>query len=830
MPRPVSLRPRPALVLVALLTFTGTALDASENPFIKTGFPTGRDTQSIFPYEHVEPASGALVLAVTDLALPGNAGLGLVVQRTYNSKIHPGFGEGDLDLEERSWVGIGWRLHFGRVIAPDSQEAGATQIEMSDGSRHPLYHTSAFPEGWMTRGFWRYDKSSHTLRLPNGLIYVFGHVAAPNGQLDAVRYVTEIRDPYNNRLTFTYFAAPGPTDGVASVTQHIDSWQTRTITFTYDPLTNLLATMSFLGRTWTYEYVPSNVTGHHWLRAVVPPGNPPSSQIRWSFEYSSVLSGGELNRLTAPAGGVIEFDYATVNRVVNQRTEPTRVVTARRTSGTDVTLGTWTFAYDQGAAQNETVVTTPCGVIRYRYHGVGTAGPFNAWRTGLLAERRVMEADGTVREVESLTWVASEAISPDPIPGESDGTWGDAAVYNALLTERATTRGPQAWSTTFTYRTGSFNDYGRTWKVNEYREGGAQSKLTEYTYGTGFSVYLLDRVTRTDQWFGGSMPGGADPSFATATYDPATGFLLSQTAGGVTTTYEKNAQGNVSAVIDGLAKRTELDYEWSLPRVIRAPLTTVTRSINADGTVASETIGGLTTSYGYDALMRVTHLDPPGSEAQSATTTIYYDNFHGRHVKTWRGAPGSPESVEVADAFGRPIKMIAHTGVTQEIGRDACGRVTGVSVPYTPPGDTWVPSTVTSYDALGRVTQVSAPAPAQGEPASVTTLVYTGIDVTVTDAKNHATTFDYDAWGGPAGAELARVIDADGRPRPTPTTARGSSPARSGRASTAAGPPARGSTTRTASSRATRSLRAARRRIPTTPPGTSRRSPTLAAG
>ena len=36
------------------------------------------------------------------------------------------------------------------------------------------------------------------------------------------------------------------------------------------------------------------------------------------------------------------------------------------------------------------------------------------------------------------------------------------------------------------------------------------------------------------------------------------------------------------------------------------PLTTVSRSINPDGTVASETIGGRETIFQYDALQRVT--------------------------------------------------------------------------------------------------------------------------------------------------------------------------------------------------------------------------------
>jgi hypothetical protein len=117
------------------------------SPFIQAGFIAGRDLHTVFPYEHVDPASGGLVLVQTDLVLPGNAGFDLVIARTYSSKVHPRYEAGDLTVEERSWVGVGWRLHFGRVIRPDATGPGETVIETGDGARQPLFRTTAFPEG-----------------------------------------------------------------------------------------------------------------------------------------------------------------------------------------------------------------------------------------------------------------------------------------------------------------------------------------------------------------------------------------------------------------------------------------------------------------------------------------------------------------------------------------------------------------------------------------------------------------------------------------------------------------------------------------------------------
>jgi hypothetical protein len=108
-----------------------------------------------------------------------------------------------------------------------------TVIEMGDGSRHAL--RAGIGGGWITTDFWLYGKTTHTLKLPNGLVYQFDRNVFLNTQLGNARYVTEIHDPFNNRLTFTYFDASEPPDGVQTIHQDLGWGQTRDVTFTYDP-------------------------------------------------------------------------------------------------------------------------------------------------------------------------------------------------------------------------------------------------------------------------------------------------------------------------------------------------------------------------------------------------------------------------------------------------------------------------------------------------------------------------------------------------------------------------------------------------------------------
>ena len=68
-----------------------------------------RDYVNQHPNERIDPFTGKLQYHFTDLFIPGNGGLDIVVQRSYNSLNE------SLDVET-SPVGLGWTMHFWRVL------------------------------------------------------------------------------------------------------------------------------------------------------------------------------------------------------------------------------------------------------------------------------------------------------------------------------------------------------------------------------------------------------------------------------------------------------------------------------------------------------------------------------------------------------------------------------------------------------------------------------------------------------------------------------------------------------------------------------------------
>lgn len=714
-------RVRRVLAIVCLLAggASATAL-AQVLPFDEKGTSNRRESFSALPYEHIDPMTGNLLLTFTDLELPGNAGFNLRIQRTFNSKIFPFYHAGaNQTLEERSWVGVGWRMHLGRVLE--------REIEMPDGSRHQLFNSLERPGSRVTRDYWLYNPATRVLEMPNGLVYTFGHAANMGMVLGTVYYVTEIRDPFNNRITVDYVTSPGPADGIAFIRQYLGS-QMREVRFGYDPVTNTMSGMAFLDSVWTYQHVMSG-TVPRLTRATPPIGT------SWEYEYSNGSPAHELTRMTTPYGGIISFGYADSTRQVGASPYLSRVVTSRAVSGRELPAGTWTFEYGQGTAQDLSIVNAPCGRTVYRYLGVGTGPSLRAWQIGLLAERTVYQGAADL-QTERFEWQASVPLSNDSIPGGPNGEWADTQVFVPLLTREEVRRDAQSWNTYREYATTNYNDYGRPFRMDEQ---GELRRITTRTFQYGFTPRLIDRLASEQRQV------GTETATSSWTYTAATGFQTGETISGITTTFEATGEGNILAQTDAHGHRTSFTYAWGVRANTQTPLYLIERTINPEGTVASELRGGFTTRWEYDALFRLRLVRP-------VVGNLEYHRYDDVTNLWYRVERGNAQTEERFDGFGRLSRASTGAGVTRTIGYDACGRTTYSSYPF----QTGVTERGVNrqFDALSRPTRITH------ADTTFRRMTYTGLDWVEYDENNQAISYNASTFGSPSSMRLMEVVDS----------------------------------------------------------------------
>lgn len=267
-----------ACVATCLLLALPASLTAqSGHPvFDARGFQDNRDYFSQFPFENIDTLSGGLVLTFTDLVLPGHAGFDVRFERTYNSK----------DAGRPAWTfglsGLVMEVFdTGHIPQPGDQGRYEPRLRTGDGAEHSTIWVAGPGDNyrWVITGrFWKYDRSERKAYLPDGRVLSF----------DGNRQLAEVVDPYGNRVTLTREPQ------TLRVVQHLGDGQSREVVLHYQAGSPLPSSMTYLGRTWTYDYTPGFRAPQ--LEWVTPPVGPV-----WQFEYTA----DELTRVHTPSGGEI---------------------------------------------------------------------------------------------------------------------------------------------------------------------------------------------------------------------------------------------------------------------------------------------------------------------------------------------------------------------------------------------------------------------------------------------------------------------------------------------------------------------------------------------
>ena len=643
------MRPARGLVVLVLVLPWLVAAARADEVFDARGFNRNRDFFSQLPYEHIDPLTGNLLLTFVDLELPGNAGLDLRLQRTYNSKILPNYPFGILDAD--SWAGVGWSFHLGRVRTGPADDPIA--VEMPDGSSHKLFPNFVGDSAkHVTRDYWIYDRNANPpqLKLTNGVVYTFGKVVV-FGSGNHYRYPTLIQDPFGNRIEITYASVAEAPDAFLKITQYLSASQKREITFATETsgARTRLRSMTFLGRTWTYSYAASSEADKSLLTSVKPPIGP-----SWGYGYTtSGAVQNELVSVTTPNGGTISYTYGTQGEESGKLANPfylgstqpvlSRVVTGRTTGGRSVTGGTWTYWYAQGTSRNQTVITAPSGctgssVTTHTFLGVGnnyTAG--SVWKIGLLDTREVKQGS-TVLETEHLDWRNPLTNDNDYISPATEvvGPNTDVGIYAPVVGTRTVTRFSQSYVTTNTYHSQAyspagpnFNDYGRPYQI---QESGNLSRKTTRAFQYGFTPYIVDKVASE------AVEVSGETFTKSWGFSLATGFMTSETIYGIQTTYTPTTDGfgNVGSRTNANGHKTSYSYDWGVLKDTTPPVldTATMRVINPEGTIASETRRGFATTFQYDDLFRQTSRTPAAGNA----TLTSYDNTSAAWIQVTRGS------------------------------------------------------------------------------------------------------------------------------------------------------------------------------------------------
>jgi YD repeat-containing protein len=735
-----------------LLIYSGSPLAQSPVPdyYEELGLdPFRQQSTDLDPHEFVDPFSGGLHRRYVDVSIPGEGGLDIQVIRAYNNV--------QFSFTERGPVGVGWTMHFGRVLhnipaynicnenhTPPAVPTSADNpvLEHPDGRRELLYAANDTggpyaPFTWVTTSRWKAvcvpaGSGGLIVTSPEGVEYTMN---VQSGGGPPAYYTSLIRDRNNNTLTIRY--KPISSLVAAMLVSQVEASDGRIVDFFY---TNEAANGYRLNRitynniSWEYEHTPVPNMHEQWHLSQVrrPDGR------TWQYTYypnTSLANQYSLQTVTSPYGAVTTYTYDYVS-FGDQRW--TVVLTSKSQTGVGIPSSpgaNWTYDHVPGAngSPDVTTVIGPSNRTVYQHFGYPASllDPSTIWKIGMLLQRTVYPSstDNTVIEQETLDW-GKQRISTENQARTDIRSGSDFDSYAPILLSRVIQRDGTNYTTTFS----GHDVHGNPGQSVE--TGNAPtSRTTTYTYLSNPTKWLLREVqTQTISGIGApALSKGFDTD----------GNPTTMSRFGVTTTYGYTPEGDVSSVRDALDKTTILSNHFrGIPRTEQRPEgVTIQRAVNATGTIANIRDGRLNlTQYTYDGLKRLTGITfPIGTPA-----TINWSSGISRTRTITRGA--YVETVTF-DSLGRPVQ-VDREGIRQTMSYDSQGRLKFKSYPC---ATTCTNGVSYKYDAIDRVTEEKGPTGTRG---------YRYLSdgrVQITTERGFIHTHQFDSYGDPNERLLATV-------------------------------------------------------------------------
>ena len=739
----------PVALLLASIAIATNAAGQTTLEFDRVGVQQHRDYLGLLPFEQLDTQSGNIILTFSDLVLPGNAGHDLRFQFTFNGNAYgPGvnpwsFGLAGVPMrvrQEQSWPtsAVTNTLDGTRLITPI--------LEMADGgerrtvfTQFPVYFDHTTMNVVRTSDFWEYDRVTHTLKLTDGTTYTYEDI--PGADPGTLR-LHSVEDVFGNLVTLEW------STGHLNVRQTLKNEPERLVRFDLLGDSALPTSMKFNDglhdRTWTYEYDEGDAGR---LKKMTPPPGAPATP-HWTFAYSA--TGGRLGEVTTPNGGRIRYTYLTES-LSTPSGAVTRVLLKGRDlydRGSETSMGHWQIEcqWTVGSTYcgNTTVAAPSFTNTTYYYNPIAVENSETLIEGQIgFDHMEVRDHAGTVVQDEARTYTAL------PVVG---------STYRSAETLTRTVHrvpSPTAYTTTYTYNTGDTQKAGYHCPT-QIEEHGQLSRTIERVYKPPYEAPLIVCLLQMER-----VTVGTETTRRDFVYDDndAKGFVIDATESGtypdnLHVSFSRDEGGNIGSMTRR-GMTTSFTYSRGQAATVTTPLTTITRTVNLDGTIASEIQGNRTTQYAYDDLGRLHETTPPGGRPH---TTLTYDDHTGSLERIVANR-GTSELATALDGFGRPTVTVDAEGVQRQIVYDAEGRIVYDGYPFKGTENRVVHL---EYDALGRIVRQTNPS---ADPANPTTRTwfYNLTGVIFTDENGHETWQVLQAFGDPDDARLASLIDADGK-------------------------------------------------------------------
>ena len=704
----------------------------TDNPYISVAYeprmgdyPGAKyDTQQLTDRSSagVNVATGNLLVSNTDLNLSGVNGLNVQVGRSYNNL------SGDQNA-----FGVGWSMGTGADTYLEVPSDGQGTVDYFDGTGNAQTFqltptsgtTEVSPPGedaqlTMNNPGDTYDSSTFTLLFRHsGITETF---TAPAGQFNKLARLSTLTDRNGNTIHYDYNSS-------GQLSSIVDSHGTTT-TLSYSPDGYVSEITDPTGRTYRYYQ-----NGSGQLTEYKDPAG--------DSTYYSYDSDGNLTQITTAQGNVTKFAYdagasnevRSVERLVTptDSTGPTTTYQTATASGTCPANAGWTQDTVEDPDSHTTTYCTDdlsrlTQAIDANGHMRSTSYTSDGFVKQLMTPSGIPTAfsysgDGN----DNVTQIQQGNTGGSPSPLTTNLSYGDST--NPYLATQTTD--PQNNATDATY-----NSSGNLTQTKQPTTG-AQASLTYNPDGTVATSTDADGHQTTYAYTGGNLttvtpPAGSGLNAIHLSYDAANRVSEISTVSGST-------GHEVDYSYDAFDRITQAVYK----NAAGATVATLGYHYDNDGNLLYRDESAGTTSYTYDGLDRLTHVQYPASGG--------YDSY---------GYDAASNLTSLADGGGtvnyRYDKANQLTSVTDP-GQSKPAATLAYSTDGQLTSTTYASgaSVVSAYNALDQLSKVTDTYKTSTGQAGHLSYAYTyagSLQNTVTDQAGNQTTYSYDA--------LNRLTDA----------------------------------------------------------------------